>query len=135
VSLGDAVATHLPFLREQARSRMSELFRVFEVTGKTEDPENELREIDVEADRYVGIGRLVFRSSVVSDVEVASQLVASQSARIDLPAGTSGVGTGMFAVVTASTSDATLVGRRFRVEGMPAAGQTTAARFQVVEIS
>lgn len=121
--------------RAAAVSRMSESFRIFEVTGRTPDPDNDLREVDVEVDRYVGIGRLVFRSSVVSDVEVASQLVASQSARIDLPAGTTGVGTSMFAVVTASTSDATLVGRRFRIEGMPAAGQTTACRLQAVEIT
>lgn len=135
MSLGADVAGALPFFREQALSRMSESFRVYMVTGRTQDPDDDLREIDVEEDTYVGVGRIVFRSSVVSDVTVASQLLASQGARMDLPAGTSGVGTGMFAVVTASTSDVSLVGRRFRVEGMPAAGQTTAARFQVVEVT
>ena len=135
MSLGADVAAALPFFREQAISRMSESFRIFEVTGRTADPENDLREVDVETDRYVGIGRLVFRSSVVSDVSVASQLVASQGARIDLPAGTSGIRRDMVAVVTDSTADVTLIGRRFRVEGMPSAGQTTAARYQVVEVT
>lgn len=121
--------------RAAAEARMTETFRIFEVTGKMADPENDLRSVDVEEDRYVGIGRLVFRSSVVSDVDVASQLVASQSARIDLPASAGEVRTDHVAVVTDSVSDAALIGRRFRIEGMPQAGQTTAHRFQAVEVT
>lgn len=130
-----SVLTATAMGRAAAELRMTETFRIFEVTGSTTDPDNDLQVVDVEVDRYVGIGRWVFRSSVVSDVDVASQLVTSQSERVDLPAGTDSVGPGMFGVCTASAVDSTLVGRRFRVEGMPAAGQTTAARFPVVEVT
>jgi hypothetical protein len=121
--------------RVAAEARMTETFRVYEVTGTTVDPENDLNVVDVEVDRYSGPGRLAFRSSVVSDVDVGSQLVAVQSARMDLPVSVGTVGTGMFAVVTGSLSDVSVVGRRFRVEGMPQAGQTTAHRFSVVEVT
>jgi len=56
VSLGADVAAALPFFRAQAVSRMSESFRIFEVTGRVPDPDNDLREIDTEVDRYVGVG-------------------------------------------------------------------------------
>lgn len=135
MSLGWDVAAALPYLRSQAESRMTETFRIFEVTGTTTDPDSDLQVVDVETDRYTGPGRLVFRSSVVSDADVGSQLVAVQGARVDLPVSVSGVGTDMVAVVTGSSADPSLVGRRFRVEGMPAAGQTTAHRYSVVEVT
>jgi hypothetical protein len=134
VTLGQDVAAALPFLRREAESRMSETFRIFDETFVT-DPENDLREIPVESVIYEGPGRLAFRSSVVSDVNVASQLVAVQGARVDVPLTVSGVSADSVVVVTGSSSDAGLVGRRFRVEGLPAAGQVTAHRYQVVEVT
>lgn len=130
-----SVLTATAMGRAAAELRMSESFRIFEVMGTTTDPDNDLQVVDVEVDRYNGPGRLVFRSSVVSDADVGSQLVAVQGARIDLPVTDVGVGTDMVAVVTGSSADASLVGRRFRVEGMPAAGQTTAHRYAVVEVT
>lgn len=81
---------------------------------------------------YDGAARLKFASTVVSDKATGGQLVSSQNVELHCPSGTK-IPIGTVVTVTASTADDSLVGRKFKVTGRPEAGQTTAARFQVVE--
>lgn len=84
---------------------------------------------------YSGIARLKWSSTTVSDASAAGQSASVQSVVLKLPVGTSGVHEGMYAIVSASSVDPGLVGRRFRIAGQPESGQVTALRFPVEEES
>lgn len=122
--------------RQFANSRMTETVRVGTLT-ETTDPDT-LDPVQVFEPVY-GEGatapnaRMKFVTQTIAERDAASQLVAVQTSEVHLPSGTLGITTDMRVIVDASTADAGLVGRVFRIKGFPHAGQTTAARFAVEE--
>ena len=80
---------------------------------------------------YAGPARLLLSSTVVRDVDAQSQLLAVQSPRLDLPSDTAGVLVGDLFEITASQTDATVVGVAGRVAGFFPHSQATARRLPV----
>jgi len=115
--------------RTMARSRMRETWRVGEYV-ETTDPVTLDPITDLEV-AYEGPGRFKAPRTSVSDSEAGGQVVTSTSQELHLPSGTAGVMVNMVAVCDASPDDPSLVGLTLRIDGPPAAGQTTAARFPV----
>lgn len=97
--------------RRMAESLMTDTVRVFRRVS-TGDFDNTTGEpVFTDTDVYVGPGRLVLRSSAVRDVDAASQLLALQGPRLDLPVeGTGDIRSDDRFVVTASATDGGLVG-------------------------
>lgn len=83
---------------------------------------------------YAGPGQIKYPSLAVSDTNGRALPVAEQFLMVKLPSGTV-VHVGDEVKVTASTVDASLVGRMYRVEGRSQAGQTSAARYPLEEQS
>jgi hypothetical protein len=80
-------------------------------------------------------GRVKSVSQVVSPRETGAQLVTVQQREVHVASGSvPAVREGDFARVTASTSDAGLVGMSYRISGDAQMGQTTAWRFPVTEV-
>jgi hypothetical protein len=130
--LGEDVAAALPHLRDQAESRMTETVEIG-LWGDGVDPETgEATQVLVES-RYVGKGRVRYPSYAVAVQSPATEPVAQQDVVVSIPSGSGPVFEGDTVLVTASTSDAMVIGRRFTVKGQPLAGQTTAYRISVVE--
>lgn len=130
--LGWDVASTLPALRAQAESRMTETVEIG-LYGDGVDPEtNEATQVLVEL-RYVGKGRVRYPSYAVAVQAPATQPVAQQDVVVSIPSGAAPVMEGDTVLVTGSTADPLVVGRRFTVKGQPIAGQTTAYRISVVE--
>ena len=84
---------------------------------------------------YSGPARVKFPSASASVKNPAGQQIAETNIVVSLPASSAPVATGALVRVGASASDASLVGRLFRVNGPAQAGQTTAHRYPVVEES
>jgi len=135
VSLGQDIDATLPFLRGQAESRMKETVTFSRVTGEvTTDPDT-LEVVEVRETVATTVARIKYRTLNVQDRDQGTQLIALQSPEVHVPFGAAPtVRTDDRVQVTAS-DDPTLVGRLFRVTGRPQAGQTTAHRFPVEEIS
>lgn len=114
----------------------TETFTFFSET-LSDPPEGQIDPVTVETPIHVGVvGQLKFPSLVVSGVESAGQLVAVQTPVVKVAVGsTPNVREGHFARCTASTVDASLVGRKFLVTGWPQGGQTTSHRYPVSEAS
>ncbi len=120
--------------RRFMQSRMSETVTVATVTKGEPDPVT-LVATDTLDETYNGPARVVYPPTVlVRDEALASQLVAKQEVRVDFPTGAVVV-TDQRVTVTASTADSGLVGRTFRVKGAGTAGQTTALRVPVEELT
>lgn len=117
--------------RRVARARMTDMVQV--TTTDLQDTGG-LNPERVTVTHYAGPARVKFSSQVASDTEVAGQFPVVQSVELHLPSGTV-VPPKADVLVTASRSDPALVGRRFTVTGMPQAGQTTASRYPVKEVS
>ena len=84
--------------------------------------------------RYSGPARVKYPASAVTDANQAT-LVAVQRVEVSIPSGSTQCFEGDEVVVTASTVDPLLVGRVYTVKGSADAGQTTAARYPVEEVS
>lgn len=128
MSLGADIAWALPQLRAEAESRMTETIRAGRFTLTTDpvtgDPVRTLIE-----ERYVGIAEIKDTSMVVSERVAASQLVLTQNPVGKLPVAAAILLEGDEIEVTASTADAALVDRVYRVAGLPQAGNVTAHRY------
>ena len=122
--------------RVQAVARFTETFTFFS-ESYTPPPEGEIDPVLVPTNLYVGVlGRVKFPSLTVSERDQAGQLLAVQSSEVHVGVGaTPNVLPDHFCRVTASTVDSSLVGRKFRIAGFPASGQTTAHRYPVSEAS
>lgn len=122
--------------RAQAESRFTETVTFFsESLGAI--PDGGIDPAVVETVIHADIlGRIKFPSLNVSDREAAGQLVAVQSPEVHVAVGAApNVREGHFARVTASTVDASLVGRKFRITGWPQSGTVTSHRYPVTEAS
>ncbi|TLF33234.1 hypothetical protein FE256_03825 [Microbacterium sp. 5K110] len=85
-------------------------------------------------EKYSGSARVANGASrAVSDRDSASQAVATQDLRVDLPVAAPMLTDGDEIDVTGSTSDQSLVGLTFEVTGIPDMGQVTAHRYPVKE--
>lgn len=85
--------------------------------------------------RYEGRGRVKYTTLVVQDGKAAGELVAAQSVVVKIPADSPLLVKGDEFEVVTSTVDGSLVGRHYRVDGAPQAGQVTAHRYPVTEVS
>jgi hypothetical protein len=131
--LGYDIANALPGLRAEAESRMTDTVDVglFE-DGTDETTGNPTRVLVTE--RYSGKARVRLPSQNVTNAQAPSMPVAVQEPVLSIPWGSPRVFIGDEVLVTAS-DDPVLVGRRFRVQGNAQAGQTTAHRYPLQEIT
>lgn len=128
-----SVHTALGYGRALQEARFTETVTVGEYTRITGmfsgDPVRTLV-----AASYEGPAQVKYPSPVVATSQTTGQPVAAQDIIVKLPSGTV-VQVGDEVTVTASTVDPSLVGSVFRVTGSAQKGQTTAARYPVVELS
>ena len=154
VNLGYDIAQNLPFLRAQAVSRFTETFTFFTVEDGPPDPDTfEPTVVETVAGADVP-GRFKSANTQGRDVESGGQYpvvgrrevhVAVGAVALTVPGGdlvpgaelSPGVGAmpDVFVRCVASTVDAGLVGRVFRVSERPSSGQVTSWRFPVEEVS
>lgn len=119
--------------RDRAEQRMTETVIAGKWVRRTVDGKA-TRVLEVK--RYEGKARQANGASrAVAERDSASQNVASQDLRLDLPVGAPMLADGDEIEVIASTADSALVGRVFEVTGMPDMGQVTAHRYPVKERS
>ena len=129
MTLWDDLRLYLPDLRAAAESRMTETVQI----GPEVDSGVGMETVWTVVPVYEGPARFILRSMASSDMVGADQPFDRQSPELHLPHGTQGVLVDHVAVIVGSTDDESLIGRRFRIAGLPQAGQTTAARYPVVE--
>lgn len=134
MSLGYDLAGALPLLRAQAESRFTETFKAYKV-------EQVLGDDGLHTDTEVTVhdnvaGRLKSPTLTVSEREQGAQVPAIQDMHIHVAVGaTPGVAVNVLWRCTASTADASLVGRVYRTKGEAQAGQVTAHRYPVERVT
>lgn len=133
MTIGEDVAAQLPEFRDWAESLMQDTCMVGTVekvwNEGTLDYENTLVPV------YEGPCRLRFASSVVSDDEVAGQILTVRDGVLSLPVDSSGaVESGMTVEYVTAALDSSLVGKRFRVKGDHSQTHATARRLIVEEV-
>jgi hypothetical protein len=119
--------------RRQADSRMKEEVTAYTVTTVV-DPVT-FEDVDTTVDVYTGVARVKYPTLIVREHEQGTQAAAVQALEVHFPSGTTGIAKDVLIRVDASTADAGLVGRIYRARGLGAAGQTTALRVPVAEVS
>lgn len=134
MTLGGDVAASLPALQAEAESRFTDTVTFFTVaTG--EDPVT-LQPVEVETVVAAGVrGRLRSAARDPRDVPFAGQLPVVSKLVLSVPVGSVRVGPSVFARVTASASDAGLVGVKVRTTDYPTMGQVSAWRYPVEQVS
>lgn len=117
-----------------AESRMSEMVTV----GRWESvrPPGQLDPVPTLVETfYEGAARVKYPSASASVKSPAGQQLVETRIVLSVPSSTGAIPAGALVRVDASSSDVSLVGRMFRVDGPAQAGQTTAHRYPVVEES
>lgn len=132
VTLGTDIASALPSLRAEAESRMDDVVLVGRFKDGT-DANGDATRV-VETKRYDGIGRIRWGSREVSNSQATGSPAAMQEPYLSVPFGTARFFTDDEVECTGST-DPLLVGRRFKVSGGASAGQVTAYRYPLEELS
>lgn len=120
--------------RGLAESRMTETVTVGVYMDATDEATGDPVRVLVE-EHYSGMARIKYPSLNVTPRDEPSQVVAVQQPLLSVPSSVSGVLEGDEVRVTASTVDASLVGRTYAVEGFPQSGQTTSHRLPLKELS
>ena len=122
--------------RARAEARFTETVTFYRVTGTHSDPVT-YEDVEDRLDIHVDIpARMKLSTLTVSERTIPGQQIAVQAPEVHVPVGaTPNVKVDDYCIVTASTADASLVNRKMRVAGKPQAGQTTAHRFPVREVS
>lgn len=120
--------------RRLANVRMSETVHAYLVTGTTVDPVTFVS-VETTTTVYDGPARVKYSTPREAEKEQGTQVGSVRYVDVSFPSGTSGVVKDVFISITASTADAGLVGRKYRVSGLGEAGQTTALRVTVDEVS
>ncbi|WP_447948216.1 DUF6093 family protein [Microbacterium maritypicum] len=133
MTLGGDISSALPVLRAEAESRMDEVVLVGRFKDGT-DPETGDPTRMMETERYDGIGRIRWGSREVSNSQATGSPAAMQEPYLSVPFGTARFFTDDEVECTGST-DPLLVGRRFKVSGGASAGQVTAYRYPLEELS
>lgn len=122
----------LGYGRALARVRFTETVTVGKYTDGTDPTTGNPTRTLVGTASYEGPAQVKYPSVAVATSEGA-QPTASQDVTLKLPSGTV-VHEGEEVDVTASTVDTSLVGARYRVKGASQKGQTTSARYPVIEL-
>lgn len=129
-----AAGTDLYMARREAETLMTETVTVGRYTDTTHpttgDPVRTLT-----TSRYSGKGKIRYRSNDTQARNAAGGPVAAQEPVLSIPSGSARCFEGDEVVVSASTSDGLLVGRRYKITGTAIAGQTSAHRYPLVELS
>lgn len=133
MSLGSDISAALPALRAEAESRMFESVAVGSFTDGTDPETGDPTRLLVD-ERYTGIGRIRWGSREVSNSQATGSPAAMQEPYLSVPFGTARFFTDDEVECTGST-DPLLVGRRFKVSGGASAGQVTAYRYPLEELS
>lgn len=128
--------TALAMGRAMAEARFTETLTFYVSNGIITDPDT-LVDIESKTTLYANVsGRIKYPTTTVSDSSPAGQSIASQSVVVSVAVGaTPLVRTDHFCLVTASSVDPDMVGRKFLIGGMPQSGQVTAHRYPVKEKS
>lgn len=116
--------------RRAAESRMTETVKVVTRT-EVSDPETHDVTPSDSAPIYQGIARWVPAQTQSTESREVGQLVTAQTPELHVPVSAAKLPIGAVAVITASTSDASLVGNEVTIGGRPEGGQTTAHRYAV----
>lgn len=119
--------------RRHARARMTETVTVGLFTDGTDNATGDPTR-DLVIERYTGSARIKYPSLGVTPITTTSQDATAQQLLISVPTGSTPLHKGDEVVVSASTVDGSLVGRRYSVEGAPQAGQTTSLRYPLKEL-
>ena len=140
--LGNDIDAALPGLRAEAESRMTDRVTVGRYGDGTDEPTGDPTRVLI-TQRYPPLGdvsavagraRIRWASGQVSNAQGPSMPVAVQEPTLSIPWGSPRLFVGDEVQCTGS-SDPIMVGRRFRVQGNAQAGQTTAHRYPLQEIS
>lgn len=125
----------LSFGREYTVSRFTETFEVYTETKTLNNTTGEYT--TTRTLFYEGLaGQVKFPTLTVSEREQGSQVPAAQDIVIKVAVGSAtNVKVNHLWLVTASTVDASLVGRVFRTKGLAQSGQVTAHRFPVESVA
>lgn len=134
MNLGQDIRNALPGIQSQADSLMTETIVAGLAVDGT-DPVTGDATQTIPDPRYEGSARVKYNSSVVSDSGVTGALVMVQAITVKLPAKAPVLEEGDVIEVTESELDASLVGRKYIVRGAPDAGQVSAHRYPVTELS
>lgn len=88
-----------------------------------------------ETTRYSGIGRIKYESLAVSDSNGSGSPAATQTPFLSIPSSSPRAFEGDEVLVGSSSADDTLVGRQYKIAGVAQAGQTSAHRYPLEELS
>ena len=124
--------TALGYGRGLMEARFTETVTVGQYTDGVDGSGNPTRTL-VGSASYQGRAQVKYPSPAVAVSDGPGQPLAAQDIILKLPSGTV-VHEGDEVEVSASAVDASLVGARFRVKGTSQKGQTTSARYPVVEL-
>ena len=119
----------------QGRAKVAESFRETITAGKYVETVVDTQTVRtlVGALHYSGPASIDFPTLTASETDVASQTQVEIDVTVKTPV-SAAIPPGDIVIVTASTSDAGLVGREFRVKAPPQSGQVTSHRHPVVEL-
>lgn len=132
MTLGGDIAAALPGLRAEADSRMTDSIQAGRFAdGVDEEAGDPTWELVTE--RYAGKARIRWGSREVTNADAPSMPITVQEPYLSIPFGSPRLMDNDQVLVTAS-ADPILVGRRFRVQGYPIAGQVTAYRYPLEEL-
>lgn len=120
--------------RSMIAQRFTETFKVFRVTSVLNEDTGLY--VDTEVAVYASVvGQFKFPTLAVREREQGAQVPAVQDVTIKVAvASTPDVEVGHLWRCTASTVDASLVGRVVRTKGLPQAGQVTSWRYPVEQV-
>lgn len=119
--------------RYQTQTQFTEMITAGSYEETVDDDLNTVRTIV--ATHYTGLAQVKYPTLTVSDKAALGQQMVEQSVIVKVPSGSVRIPEGDMVIVTASTADALLVDREFRVEGSPQSGETTSHRYPVKELS
>lgn len=135
MTLADAIAEELPFLRAEAEARMLDTFEIslmsapaYDATSKTTGPTRTLL--------FATKGRVKAGAISPHDAEVGGRTSTTVTRELHIPVSSPAVPAGAVAVCTAvgALSDQSLLGASLVLAGPAPGSQTTARRLQVTEV-
>lgn len=99
----------------------------------TETVNEKLETVTTFAGGYAGRAQVQYPDISVDERVASGQQFTAVDLIVKVPVGEDIIPEGTIILVTASTIDESLVGRKFRVKGAPQSGYVTAHRYPVVE--
>lgn len=133
MTLNDAIAAELPFLRTQAESRMTDTWVIGADLGYVMVDGVEVQQVDP---LFTTKARLRERGNVVQETQVGDRTAVETRRELHIPWDSPAAPVNAVAQCTAvgPLSDPTLLGTIVRLSGPAPGSQQTARRLQVVEV-